>query len=89
MPRGRMDKQVELSHLRREVKTALELAIVALAPTELVDGLAASAGLLEALSELPLDSPPSSALLPAVMGRAKSGLEAWRSWEKAHEKPSA
>lgn len=86
---GRMDKQVELLHLRREVKTALELAIVALAPSELVDQLAASAGLLEAMSELPLESPPSSTLLPTVMARAKGGLEAWRSWEKTHEKPSA
>ena len=30
----RSDKQMELRHLRREVRTALELAVVALAPSE-------------------------------------------------------
>ena len=39
---------LSLSHLRRETRTALELAVVALAPSELLERLAASAGLLEA-----------------------------------------
>ena len=89
MPAHRTEKQMELSHLRRDVKTALELALVALAPSELVDELAAVAGLLEAISELPVDGPPSIVLLPKVLARAKSGLDGWQSWEKTHEKPSA
>jgi hypothetical protein len=47
---------MDFSHLRREARTALELAIVALAPSALVDRLATAAGLLEALVELPKDS---------------------------------
>lgn len=53
-PATRMD----LSHLRRESRTALELAIVELAPSDLIDRLAVVAGLLEALVELPADSAP-------------------------------
>ena len=37
------------NHLRREVKTALELAVASMGPTEIVDRLAVAAGLLEAL----------------------------------------
>jgi hypothetical protein len=52
------DTQLDLSHLRRETRTALELAVVAPAPTALVDRLAWAAGLLEAIAELPADAPP-------------------------------
>lgn len=38
----RSDKQMELRHLRRDARTALELAVVALAPSELVDKLPGS-----------------------------------------------
>ena len=58
---------LDLSHLRRETRTALELAVVALAPFELLDGLAAAAGLLEALEELPRDSPAVVALVPPLL----------------------
>jgi hypothetical protein len=76
--------QLDLSHLRREARTALELAVVALAPSEIVDRLAAVAGLLEALVELPPDSPPVVALVPTVESRAKSALERWRRWQGEH-----
>jgi hypothetical protein len=89
MPKRRMDSQLELSHVRREVKTALELAIVALAPPDLLDELGAIAGLLDAINELPLDSPPARTLLPKVFARAKTSLAQWQSWEKKREKPSA
>jgi hypothetical protein len=85
----RRNKQLEASHVRREVKTALELAIMAFAPHDIVNELAAIAGLLEALSEVPVESPPSIALLPKVLARARSSLENWQSWEKKHQKPSA
>jgi hypothetical protein len=54
---------------------------VALAPTELVDRLATVAGLLEALVELPMDSPPVLALVPTVESRAKSALDDWNQWQ--------
>jgi hypothetical protein len=75
---------LDLSHLRRESRTALELAVVALAPSELVDRLAAVAGLLEALVELPTDSAPVLALVPKVQSRAKSALDDWNKWHKEH-----
>jgi hypothetical protein len=73
---------LSLSHLRRETRTALELAVVALAPSELLERLAASAGLLEALIELPASSPPALALVPGLIERTKGSLEAWRKWQR-------
>src|SRR5688500_12807900 len=66
---------LELSQLRRETRTALELGVVAMAPTELVDRLASAAGLLEALVELPRSSPPVVATVPRVLSRARSALD--------------
>jgi hypothetical protein len=80
-----MKTQLELRHLRRDIKTALELAIVALAPSELIDRLACAAGLLEAVSELPIDSPPALALVPRVVEEAARSLQDWQHWEKKHE----
>lgn len=76
--------QLDLSHLRREARTALELAIVALAPTELVDRLATAAGLLEALVELPTDSAPVVALVPKVQIQATSALDDWQKWNEQY-----
>jgi|SRR3954462_8198881 hypothetical protein len=78
------DSQMDLRHLRRETRTALELAVVALTPTELVDRLAAVAGLLEALVELPPNSPPVLALVPRLTTRARSALEDWQKWQHEH-----
>jgi len=72
--------QMDLSHLRRESRTALELAVVAMAPSALVDRLAAVAGLLEALGELPTDSAPVIAIVPRVVTDARSALEDWKGW---------
>jgi len=69
------------NHLRREVKTALELALASMAPTELVDRLAVAAGLLEALSEFPPDAPPVVATTPRAVTIADEALEAWHVWE--------
>jgi hypothetical protein len=71
-----------LSHLRREARTALELAVIALAPSELVDRLAAAAGLLEALIELPANSPPALALVPGLVERTRRALGDWQIWQR-------
>jgi hypothetical protein len=76
---------LDFSHLRRDARTALELAIVQLAPTELIEALALVAGLLEALAELPTDSPPTIALGPPTVERARVALDKWRNWSTAHK----
>jgi len=78
------EAEMNLRHLRRESRTALELAVVAMAPSELVDRLAASAGLLEALVELPTDSAPVVAIVPRVVTRARSALKDWQKWHHEH-----
>jgi hypothetical protein len=75
------DAALDLSHLRRETRTALELAVAALAPSELVDELARNAGLLEAIAELPPKSPPVLALAPDLARRSRAALEAARRWQ--------
>lgn len=80
----RADSQMDLSHLRRESRTALELAVVTMAPSDLVDRLAAAAGLLEALVELPTDSAPVVAIVPRVATRARSALDDWQRWHHEH-----
>lgn len=72
---------LDLSHLRRETRTALELAVVASAPQDLIDRLAWAAGLLEAIVELPSNSPPVLALVPKLTKRAKGTLEQWSGWQ--------
>jgi len=42
-------------------------------------------GLLESLSELPVNSPPVVALVPQTIARSKSSLDDWRSWHKQHQ----
>ncbi|HEX2879663.1 MAG TPA: hypothetical protein VHO25_08995 [Polyangiaceae bacterium] len=78
------ESQMDLSHLRRDSRTALELAVVAMAPSDLVDRLATSAGLLEALVEFPRDSPPALALVPKLVTRTRSALEDWQKWHHEH-----
>jgi len=78
------ESQTELSDLRRESRTALELAVVAMAPSDLVDRLAVAAGLLEALVELPTDSAPVIALVPKLVSRTRRALEDWQKWHHEH-----
>ena len=72
---------LDLNHLRREIRTSLELAVVASAPHEMIDRLAWAAGLLEAIVELPPNSPPVLALVPKLTKRARSTLEQWSGWQ--------
>ncbi|NUP07304.1 MAG: hypothetical protein HOW73_14715 [Polyangiaceae bacterium] len=80
----RAESQMDLSHLRRESRTALELAVVALAPSDIIDRLATSAGLLEALVELPTDSAPVMALVPKLVTRTRLALDDWQKWHHEH-----
>ena len=75
---------MELGRLRREIRTALVLAVVSLAPSHLIDGLAAAAGLLEALVELQPKSPPVLALVPELEKRSKKVLNEWQKWRAEH-----
>ncbi|SRR5579883_1830743 len=84
-PLGSADRgetKMDLSHLRREARTALELAVIALAPSDLIDRLASCAGLLEALGELPAQSPPVVALVPDLVERSRAALAKWDEWQK-------
>jgi hypothetical protein len=83
-PSPDIESHLDLSHLRRETRTALELAVVTLAPAGVTDRLAAAAGLLEALVELPRNSPPAIALGPKVARRSQAALDKWRRWRAAH-----
>jgi hypothetical protein len=88
--RRQADEALRVVHLRREVKTALELAVAALAHAEVMDALATAAGLLEALNEFPESSPPVLATLPRTIELAESSLQAWRQWQaRPARKPSA
>ena len=77
-----IDMSTEVRHLLRAVKTALELAIVARAPADLLNRLARPAGLLEAFSQLPLDEPASDAMLPELLIEARSAVDRWETWLK-------
>ena len=73
--------RLRANHLRREGKTALELALAAMSPTEIVDRLAIAAGLLEALAEFPADAAPVLAIAPRAVLMADDALTVWRAWE--------
>jgi hypothetical protein len=72
------------NRLRRETRTALELAIVSLAPSELVYRLASSAGVLEALVDLPPESAPVAAFTPKAIVRSRAALVEWEEWQRAN-----
>ena len=74
-----MSNHMELRHLAREVKTALELAIAAQAPSDLADRLAVVTGLLEAITDMTLDV--TLPLVTSTVARANETLAAWRTWK--------
>jgi hypothetical protein len=85
---GHMDRPTEIRHLLRTVKNSLELAIMARAPSDLVNRLARVAGLLDAVSQLPTAEGPAGEITPALLADALSAIEIWQIWEKARA-PSA
>ena len=78
-----MSKHMELRHLAREVKTALELALAASASSDLVDSLAIAAGLLDAITDMALDE-ASIPLVARTVERANQALVAWYRWRADH-----
>ena len=70
----------------RSGKTGRGFALVALAPNEMVDRLALLSGLLDALGEIPANSPPVLAMLPKTLDRARRALADWRTWEQTNLK---
>lgn len=79
-----MSKQMELRHLAREVKTSLELALAALAPSDLIDRLAIGVGLLDAITDMALDEAATVPLVIRTVERANQALAAWRRWRDDH-----
>lgn len=79
-----MSKPLNDNHLRREVRTALELALAASAPSRVIAPLAQAAGLFEALVEFPLDSPAVLAMLERTRAEASAAVEAWSAWRREH-----
>jgi hypothetical protein len=78
----RIDRTTEIRHLLRTVKTALELAVVARAPADLLNRLARPAGLLEAVSQLPIGGSPAEALIPDLLNDARTALDQWEGWSR-------
>ena len=82
-PEGRIDKQTEIRHLLRTVKTSLELAIVGMAPSDLLNRLGRVAGLLEAVSQLPTDEGPAQALIAGLIADGVAAVDAWNKWHRS------
>jgi hypothetical protein len=76
----RIDRSTEIRHLLRTVKTALELAVVARAPADLLNRLARPAGLLEAVSQLPVEDAQTVVLVPELLIDARAAVERWEAW---------
>lgn len=81
-PEGDVSKSTEIRHLLRTVKTALELAIVARAPVDLINRLGRASGLLDAVSQLPLDAGPAQAMTIGLINDAREAIDSWKRWEK-------
>ena len=77
---------MEVTHLAREIKTALELAIASQAPTRLIDRLAVVAGLLEAFTSLSLDE-FATPLFLTTCERGKEALVEWHQWRTVRRLP--
>ncbi len=77
-----IDRQTEIRHLLRTLKTALELAIVARAPTDLLNRLGRAAGLLDAVSQLPNEDGPARAMTPALIADGIAAVAAWEEWHQ-------
>jgi len=76
-----IDKQREMRHLLRTVKTSLELAIVARAPVDLLNRLGRVSGLLDAVSQLPIDDGPAQAMTAGLIADGLAAVDAWQKWQ--------
>ncbi|HEY4180343.1 MAG TPA: hypothetical protein VGM90_26050 [Kofleriaceae bacterium] len=66
------------------MKTGLELALAALAPSDLVDRLAIAAGLLEAITDMALEDATTMPLVTRTVERANQALSEWHRWRDDH-----
>jgi len=78
-----IDKQSEMRHLLRTVKTSLELAIVARAPADLLNRLGRVSGLLDAVSQLPIDEGPAQAMVAGLIADGVAAVDTWQKWQRA------
>jgi len=76
-----IDKQSEMRHLLRTVKTSLELAIVARAPVDLLNRLGRVSGLLDAVSQLPIDDGPAQTMTAGLIADGLAAVDAWQKWQ--------
>ena len=60
----------------------IELAIVARAPVDLINRLGWASGLLDAVSQLPLDGGPAQALTVSLINDARAAVDPWKRWGK-------
>jgi hypothetical protein len=76
-----IDKHSEMRHLLRTVKTSLELAIVGRAPADLLNRLGRVSGLLDAVSQLPINDGPAQAITAGLIADGLAAVDAWRKWQ--------
>jgi hypothetical protein len=76
-----IDKQSQMRHLLRTVKTSLELAIVARAPADLLNRLGRVSGLLDAVSQLPIDDGPAQTITTGLIADGLAAVDAWQKWQ--------
>ena len=79
---AQIDKQTEVRHLLRTVKTSLELAIVARAPAELLNRLGRVSGLLDAVSQLPVSEGPAQAMTAGLIAEGLAAIGACQNWQR-------
>jgi hypothetical protein len=79
----RIDRQTEMRHLLRSVKTSLELAIVARAPADLLNRLGRVSGLLDAVSQLPFHEGPAQVMTAELIVDGLAAIDAWQKWQLA------
>jgi hypothetical protein len=77
-----VNRQTEIRHLLRTLNTALELAILARAPSDLLNRLGRVAGLLDAVSQLPGEEGPARAMTPALIADGIAAVAAWEKWHQ-------
>ena len=63
-------------------RIALELAIAAHAPAAILDRLGRAAGLLDAITELSVDAPSATVLMPDLISDAHAAVKKWKAWER-------
>ncbi|CAN5603588.1 hypothetical protein BH11MYX1_BH11MYX1_07900 [soil metagenome] len=83
-----MTTKLEVAQLTREIETALELAIAAFAPNEVLDALAVVAGLLSGLNRLALDQ-SDTPLFVSTVQRGGLALIEWETGSASHAPPKA